>query len=646
MRKKFFTKAIASVLAICMVTLLAAVPSKADNPIVQTVYTADPAPMVYGDTLYLYTSHDEDKVVGNFYTMYDWNCYSTKDMVNWTNHGTILSRTSFKWADDRAWAPQCVERNGKFYLYVPLHKKGGGMVIGVGVSDSPTGPFEDVLGKPLVESGDWNDIDPTVFVDEDGQAYLYYGNPQLRYVKLNEDMISYDTTGGKKGVFEVEMNEDSFGAIENPSNERKVTYGEGPWFYRRGDLYYMVYAAFKSPSSGEHLAYSTSDSPTGPWKYRGIIMPNQGGCYTNHPGVVDFMGHSYLFYHNQALKGGHSYHRSVCVEEFTYNEDGTFPEINMTDEGPQAIANLDPYQWVEAETNAWVQASDSSYANNIKAEGSVVYGLNLCNIQNGSSIKVKNVDFGEEGATSFRAAIASEYKATMKLHLDSATGPVIGTLDISNTGGEYMFKILSTTVTGATGVHDLYMVFSGEDKVQLAKFDHWRFLKASDDGSISDPTPKPTPTASPVPTPSPTPKPTRTPTETATPTPDVTPTPTPAPTLAPSQSPQVTPPSTDDQTEKIKVAKVKGVKVKVTKAKKAKISWNKVSGAAGYQVIYSTDKKLKKNVKKKTTTKVNCTTPKLKKGKKYFIKVRAYKKDKNGKKVYGSYSAVKKVKVR
>ena len=644
MRKKFFTKTIAGVLVICMVTLLAAVPSKADNPVVQNVYTADPAPMVYGDTLYLYTSHDEDEVVGNFYTMYDWNCYSTKDMVNWTDHGTILSRTSFKWAEDRAWAPQCVERNDKFYLYVPLHKRGGGMVIGVGVSDSPTGPFEDALGKPLVESGDWNDIDPTVFIDEDGQAYLYYGNPKLRYVKLNEDMISYDTSGGKKGVFEVEMNEDSFGAIENPSGDRKVTYGEGPWFYRRGDLYYMVYAAFKSPSSSEHLAYSTSDLPTGPWKYQGIIMPYQGGCYTNHPGVVDFMGHSYLFYHNQALQGGHSYHRSVCVEEFTYNEDGTFPEINMTKEGPQAIANLDPYQWVEAETYA--------YGTNIETEGSMVHGLNVCDIKNKSSIKVKNVDFGEEGAASFRAAIASEHKATMELHLDSATGPVIGTLDIDNTGGEYAFKILSTTVTGATGVHDLYMVFSGEDNVELAKFDHWRFLKASDDGSIADPTPKPTPSPSPEPTPEPTPKPTRTPRITATPvptaTPDVTPTPTQdvTATPAPTQGPQASPQPTDDQTEKIKVAKVKGVKVKVTKAKKAKISWKKVSGAAGYQVIYSTDKKLKKGVKKGATKKVSYVTKKLKKDKKYFIKVRAYKKDKKGNKVYGAYSARKKVKIK
>ena len=180
----------------------------------QNIYTADPAPMVSGDTLYLYTTHDEDELVKNFYTMNDWKCYSTKDMVNWTDHGTVLSRDNFKWMDTkdpRAWAPQCVERNGKFYMYVPVHKKNGGMVIGVGVSDKATGPFVDAIGKPLVDEGDWNDIDPTVFIDDDGQAYLYFGNPSLRYVKLNEDMLSYDTTIGKKGVVSLDMNESGFG---------------------------------------------------------------------------------------------------------------------------------------------------------------------------------------------------------------------------------------------------------------------------------------------------------------------------------------------------------------------------------------------------------------------------------------------------
>lgn len=294
------------------------------NPIIKSIYTADPAPMVYGDTLYLYTTHDEDELINHFYTMFDWRCYSTKDMVNWTDHGKIFSLDDISWADDRAWAPQAVERNGKFYLYCPVHKKDGGMAIAVGISDSPTGPFVD-LGYPLVDEGDWNDIDPTVFIDEDGQAYLYFGNPELRYVLLNEDMISYDET---VGVVKIPMTVESFG---KGSHMTGTTYGEGPWFYRRGDLYYMVYAAFaEGERRNEHFAYSTSASPTGPWVYGGILM-EEGKCFTNHPGIADFKGHSYLFYHTDELPGGSLFHRSVCVTEFTYNEDGSINTVPKCD---------------------------------------------------------------------------------------------------------------------------------------------------------------------------------------------------------------------------------------------------------------------------------------------------------------------------
>ena len=297
--------------------------TKITNPIIKSIYTADPAPMVLGDTLYLYTTHDEDELVNNFYTMYDWRCFSTKDMVNWTDHGKIFSLDDIQWAEDRAWAPQCIERNGKFYLYCPVQKKGGGMAIAVGVSDSPTGPFKD-LGQPLVDEDDWNNIDPTVYIDDDGQAYLYFGNPELRYVLLNEDMISYDKT---VGIVKVPMTEESFG---KGSHDTGTSYGEGPWFYKRNNIYYMVYSAFALKQQNEHLAYSTSNSPTGPWKYGGVLM-EEGDCFTNHGGIVDFKERSYLFYHTADLPGGNLFNRSVCVAEFTYNEDGSIDTIEKAD---------------------------------------------------------------------------------------------------------------------------------------------------------------------------------------------------------------------------------------------------------------------------------------------------------------------------
>ena len=168
-------------LSICLG--ICSLPAMAQNPIVQTMYTADPAPLVHNDVLYLYTSHDED--ASTWFVMNDWKLYTTTDMVNWTDHGAVLSYKTFSWAKGDAWAMQCVERDGKFYAYVPVTSRAtNSAAIGVAVSDSPYGPFIDPLGKPLVQSKK-GDIDPTVFIDDDGQAYLYWGNPFCYYVKLN-----------------------------------------------------------------------------------------------------------------------------------------------------------------------------------------------------------------------------------------------------------------------------------------------------------------------------------------------------------------------------------------------------------------------------------------------------------------------------
>lgn len=640
MKKKFLAKALAGVLGICMAVCISPIPARADNPIIQTNYTADPSPMVYDGTMYLFTSHDEDEDTG-FYNMLDWKCYSSTDMVNWTDHGTVLSYLDFSWVrpeEPRAWAPQCVERDGKFYLYCPLVKNNGGVVIGVGVSDSPTGPFVDAIGKPLVDEGDWNDIDPTVYVDDDGQAYLYFGNPELRYVKLNEDMISYEEDPEvsdelldlgytvKNGVVRVAMTEDAFGEGGGSEN-RTSSYTEGPWFYKRNNYYYMVFAAFAPGGGAEHFAYSMSDSPEGPWEYKGVLMDSQGlgnsgVSYTNHPGVADYMGHSYLFYHNQALPGGHSFRRSVCVDEFNYNEDdGTIPKGAMTWEGPEAIRSLNPYERTEAETIAWEENVETEGGPREENRGG---RINLCDLKDGSYVKVKNVDFGEKGAIKFNASVAKgdDGKAAIELHLDSVDGTQIGQLDLTNTGGEDEYKTLSTDVSDATGEHDLYLVFTGEaseDSSTLFKFDYWQFEKEP------EPEQPPAPTESAAPS---------VPTESAAPTAQP-----PAATVTPPpQYPDVKP---DDDAHDVSVDKVKSVSAKKQKGNKAKLSWKKVKGADGYRIVYSTDKKLKKSVKKVSTSKTSYTLKKLSKGKKYYVKVQAYKKDKSGKKVYGSYSAVK-----
>lgn len=440
---------------------------EADNPIIQTHYTADPAPLVYQDRVYLYTTHDEDELVNNFFTMNDWRCYSSADMVNWTDHGSPLSYKDFDWASGDAWAGQCVYRNGKFYFYVPLKLKVGGKAIGVAVADKPTGPFKDALGHPLVgNDNSWGDIDPTVFIDEDGQAYLYWGNPYLWYVKLNEDMISVSGP-----VVDVPLTVEGFG--KRTKDDRPTSYEEGPWFYKRKGLYYLVFAAGPIP---EHIAYSTSLSPTGPWTYRGIVMPTQGTSFTNHPGICEYRGRSYFFYHNGALPGGHGFHRSVCVEQFTYNEDGTIPTIHMTREGAPQVEHLNPYTRVEAETICW--------SSGVKTEPCSEGGMNVCRIDSGDFIMVKGVDFGA-GAASFevRAASASN-GGRIELRLDSLEGPLVGTCTVANTGGWQTWSTLSAPVQDVRGVHDLYLRFTG-DSGPLFNLNWWRFRPDKTDRSLN-----------------------------------------------------------------------------------------------------------------------------------------------------------------
>jgi arabinoxylan arabinofuranohydrolase len=429
--------------------------SFADNPFVQTNYTADPAPLVYDGRLYVFTGHDEDVTVNNFFTMNEWRVYSTIDMVNWTDHGSPLSYKDFAWAKGDAWAGQCIFRNGKFYFYVPLTQKSGGTAIGVAVSTSPTGPFSDALGKPLVSTGS-GDIDPTAFIDADGQAYLYWGNPNLWYVKLNADMISFPGSATK-----VNLTTQGFGTRKDTS--RATAYEEGPWFYKRSDLYYMVFAANGIP---EQISYATSSNATGPWSFRSVIMDAKGASFTNHSGVVDYQGSSYFFYHTGALPGGSGYHRSVSVERFTYKADGTIPTIGMTNAGPAAIAKLDPYTTTQAETIAW--------SSGLKTEPCSEGGVDVTSINNGDQLKVANVDFGS-GALSFEARVAaSGGGGSIELRVDSQTGTLIGTCAIASTGGAQTWTTKSCAVNGAAAVHDLYFRFVGGSGA-LFNFNWWKF---------------------------------------------------------------------------------------------------------------------------------------------------------------------------
>lgn len=440
-------KARIKIFAIFFISTTLVFSSAAQKPIIQTKFTADPAPMVHNDTVFLYTSHDEDDAMG--FKMLNWLLYSSTDMVNWTDHGIVASLKDFTWGrqDNGAWAVQCIERNGKFYLYCPIH--GGG--IGVLVADTPYGPFKDPIGKRVVDTDHiWNDIDPTPFIDDDGQAYLYWGNPDIFYVKLNEDMIS---TSGE--------------VIKEPTKSKN--YQEGPWVWKKGGHYYMAYASTCCP---EGIGYAMSASPTGPWVYKGMIMDATEKTRGNHPGIIEYKGHSYCF--------GHSYdlikrtmtefreRRSVDVDEIFYNTDGTIPTIPYwSEDGPKQIGTLNPFRRVEAETIEWCEG--------LKTEKSSQVGIYVTNIHAGDYIRVKGVDF-EKGAKKFEAIAASESGGVIEIRLDDKNGPLIATCKIGSTGGSNNWASFKTNVKKINGVHDLYFTFSGGEG-ELFNFDAWKFNK-------------------------------------------------------------------------------------------------------------------------------------------------------------------------
>lgn len=719
---------------------------RAENPIVQTIYTADPSPVVVGDTLYVYTTRDERRETASkeWSLMNEWRCFSTKDMVNWTDHGQIAHAETFDGDKNwRAWAQHVVRKpvledgvwKDKYYLFAPFN----GTKIDVAVSDNPWGPFEDATpGKYLIDGGwDGGNIDPAVLIDDHGNpddvanydVYLYWGNPYLRYCKLTDDLLDVDPDTDGDGILSEEegatdprfgkednkilgevrpglhsfpmFGDEGYAAFGEPSQgkektgkfpgdpkgseDKRCAFEEGPWVIKHDDGkdgtddYFMFFVGGRTP--GETVEYSTASSPLGPWTYRGLLMAREHGYSCIHPGVVEYKGHNYLFYLNEMLVGGTGSDRSVCVKEFSYDENNLIVKetadnvtaileqgIEDTTKGTpffsvDAVGTLNPYELNQAETICWESNLDGAEGGfngtgrGVKTKAkekyqeinpvtkkeefwksAPLYGVVVCDIDNNDYIKVANVDFGTETALSFTASAAcgeglppvdltedSKGNVIFNPDCDTVSGTIelwldygkdgerkIGELDIKDTGGTNVYKNFSTELTEeVTGVHDLYFIFKGEEGGKLFNLDTWQFTQKE--------APKPPATPTPVPAQPGTPSVSQTP----------------APVV-----PVVTP-APGGVKKDTKPAKTNIVSVKKKGKNQCRVKLKKVSGADGYQIVYWTDKSFKKNVKKLTVKNVNAVVKKLKKGKKYYFRARAFVKTSSGSTVYGNYSSIK-----
>jgi hypothetical protein len=303
----------------CAIAMVAVASAHAANPLFKDKFTADPAALSDKGRVYLYVGRDEAEEAGKDYLMKEWLVYSSCDMKNWKAHGSPLNVQTFGWAKKDAWAADITKRDGKYYFYSTVeHKTIPGKAIGVAVSDSPTGPFKDARGSAIITNDmtretdiAWDDIDPAVFIDDDGQAYLYWGNQVLKYVKLKKNMIEAD------------------GPIQTVAVPH---FTEAAYLHKHKGTYYLSW----SREFPEETAYSTGPSATGPWTYHGVIMKKNAVVKTIHHAIIEHNGKSYIFYHNDKLPSGGEFRRSAAVEELHYNPDGTIRFIPQTDAGPDA----------------------------------------------------------------------------------------------------------------------------------------------------------------------------------------------------------------------------------------------------------------------------------------------------------------------
>ncbi|MBQ2675361.1 MAG: family 43 glycosylhydrolase [Prevotella sp.] len=303
--------------------LLATLSASAQNPVIRDQFTADPTARVFNNKVYLYPSHDIFPPEGqrqDWFCMEDYNVFSSENLTDWTDHGVIVSQNQVPWVRPDSysmWAPDCVERNGKYYFYFPAAPKSGrGFGVGVAAADRPEGPF---VPEPEPIKGVLG-IDPCVLVDGDGQSYIYWSGMGLRGAKLQPDMKQLD---GEQQVME--------GLPEG--------FKEGPFAFRRGDWYYLTFPWVRgSKENGanptETLAYAMSKSPLGPWDFKGLIMAEHAnGCWTNHHSIVNYRGQWYLFYHHNPLSPRDDKRRSVQIEKLYFNADGTIREVKATMRG-------------------------------------------------------------------------------------------------------------------------------------------------------------------------------------------------------------------------------------------------------------------------------------------------------------------------
>jgi hypothetical protein len=423
----------------------------AQNPIAPPgVYVADPAAHIWKDgKIYVYCSVDESF---DYYCSHNYHVLSTDNMKDWTLHKNVFSSSGpndkVPYSNHKLAAPDCMYKDGKYYLYYCTQDKA--YREGVAVSVNPIGPFSE--GKNLL-LGRYKQIDPGAFVDDDGQAYYVWGQFSMKMAKLKPDMLELDSSS----------------IMDNVLTEQKHYFHEGAHMVKRDDLYYIIYTLHHRVDKATCIGYATSKNPMGPYKYGGVIIDNlcsDPGVWNNHGSIEQLNGKWYVFYHRSTH--GTERKRRACVEPITFNADGSINEVEMTSQGAgeplKATTKIDAYRVCLLHGKCYLELYDANKET-------------LTGIKQGDRAAFKYINF-EKGVT----------KATVKVRPGKAKGKILISLDRPWWGGSHGSVDIPEKAEGSDewieirvdlkqsikGTHALWLTFNGEGD-DLFAFDWIRF---------------------------------------------------------------------------------------------------------------------------------------------------------------------------
>ncbi len=421
--------------------------SFAQNPIITDQFTADPSARVFEGKVYLYPSHDilagGGRGRAGWFCMEDYHVFSTENLVDWTDHGVIVSQEKVPWVNSKAyamWAPDCIYRNGKYYFYFPAPAKdtsyGKGFSIGVAVSDRPYGPFtpqpEPVKGV--------HGIDPNPFIDKDGQAYLFWAAKNFYVAKLKDNMLELET--------------DPQVIRDLPEKGLK----EGPYLFERNNVYYLTYPHVQDTT--ERLEYAIGDNPMGTFKPAGVIMDESAACWTNQQSIIEFKNQWYLFYHNSDLSPHFDKNRSVRIDSLFFNQDGTIRKVIPTLRGVGLTEASQKIQ-IDRYSRKSDKGASIAFLDTLKTFGGWKTILSDAN----AWIQYNAVDFKNNKFKSVKVRASSKTGGVVDLRLDNIDGPVVARIEIPQSDE---WTSVSSHVSGEySGIHNLIVLLTLDGHVEF-----------------------------------------------------------------------------------------------------------------------------------------------------------------------------------